>query len=226
MRALRRPEPSSSRGGCAGRSARLPAYSCRTPERRLLPRELGSADSCVRLDRRCCCSPRHARAAAAARAHPAGRLVSARSPGARIGCLGGRRTRLRPAADPAAHALRSDDGRDADALSACSAARRDGLGVSDGGVPARTRNAPLSQGSRGRRIRRQPFVPAARLLEQPRPLGCDGPGARARSCRSFSIACAAGGRCGQLRAVRGNAVFHVLTRGLGSARSRPACGFS
>ena len=100
---------------------------------------------------------------------------------------------------------------------------RGGLGA--GRCPCRTRNAPLSQGSRGRRVRRQPFVPAARLLEQPRPLGCDGPGTRTSSCRPFSIACAAGGRCGQLRALRGNAVFHVLTRGLGSARSWPACGF-
>ena len=75
-----------------------------------------------------------------------------------------------------------------------------------------------------RRVGRQPLVPAAGLLEQPRPLGCDGPGARARPCRPFSLTGATSGSCGQLRALRGHAVFHVLARGLDGARSRPAGG--
>ena len=52
-----------------------------------------------------------------------------------IGRLGGRRPRLGAAGDPVAGALCSDGRRDAHALSARNAARRNGLGVSGGGRP-------------------------------------------------------------------------------------------
>ena len=215
---------SSPGGGCAGRSARFAARSPRTSTRRLLRRELGSADSSERLDCRSRCPPGNARALAAARARAVGGLVSARSPGTRVSRLGGRRPRLGSAGDPAPCALCSDAGSDAHALSARNAARRNRLGVAGGGLHTRARNAPLPQRTRCRRVGRQPLVPAARLLEQPRPLGCDGPGARARPRRPFTLAGAASGSRGRLRALRGNPVLHVLARGLDSARRRPAGG--